>query len=82
MKPAALRQCLHFKSSYNLKNDSDLVIGDEARAFISDDKNNGMWEKRVKEFHGDVKKYLIKYGTANVCIILYIDDFDIFMHVL
>ena len=60
-KPAAIRgqslECVDFKYSYKLKNDSDLVIGDAARAFISDAKNNGLREKRVKEFHGDVKKY-------------------------
>ena len=61
VKPAAIRGVslvdVNFKSPYNLKNDSELVIGDAARAFIADATNNGLREKRVKAFHGDVKKY-------------------------
>ena len=61
VKPAAIRgvslEDVNFKSPYNLKNDSELVIGDAARAFIADATNNGLREKRVKAFHGDVKKY-------------------------
>ena len=39
------------------ENDSELVIEDAARAFIADATNNGLREKRVKAFHGDVKRY-------------------------
>ena len=59
VKPAAIRgvslEDVNFTSAYNQKNDSELVIGDAARAFIADATNNGPHEKRVKVFHGDVK---------------------------
>ena len=48
---------MNFTSAYNHKNDSELVIGDAALAVIADATNNGLREKRVKAFHGDVKRY-------------------------
>ena len=70
VKPAAIRgvsiEDVNFTSAYNHKNDSELVIGDAARAFITDATNNGLREKRVKVFHGDVKRYF----TAVCCYMI------------
>ena len=57
---------VNFTSAYNQKNDSELVIGDAARAFMADATNNGMREKRVKAFLGEVKKYF----TAVCCYMI------------
>ena len=61
MKPSAL-QCkqvteVDFKTSYNLKQKSDLIIGDEARQFIRDEKKNNLKEERLEEFYTAVQKF-------------------------
>ena len=68
VKPAAIRgvsiEDVNFTSAYNHKNDSELVIGDAARVFVADATNNGLREKRVKVFHGDVKRYVKRLCAA------------------
>lgn len=65
VKPSAMSNCtlleVDYQIGYNIKPDSELVIGEHAKEFVKDKESNGLREKKVKEFYGNVKKY---YKTA------------------
>lgn len=60
VKPSALNngrlQDVDFKSRYNLKDDKDLVIGEDCQNYIAD-ASSGLRESRLKDFYSDVRKY-------------------------
>ena len=46
-----------FKSAYNLKQNSDLIIGENAKQFISKGKEVNLREERVSEFYDHVRQF-------------------------
>ncbi|XP_013383769.1 uncharacterized protein LOC106154078 [Lingula anatina] len=52
---------VQFTVSSNIKAENDLLIGDEAKAFLSQKKDNHLRDKRIQEFHKNVKSF---FSTA------------------
>ena len=64
VKPVAIQgKCsmseVQYKVGYHAKANSDLIIGEESRAFIADKDQNALRDSRVEEFFDNVRKYFV-----------------------
>ena len=64
VKPVAIQgKCsmseVQYKVGYHAKANSDLIIGEESRAFIVDKEQNALRDSRVEEFFDNVRKYFV-----------------------
>ena len=50
---------VQYKVGYHAKANSDLIIGEESRAFIADKEQNALRDSRVEEFFDNVRKYFV-----------------------
>ena len=55
----ALPEAVDYKQTYNIKSNSELVIGEEARLFIENKASNHLRESRIEEFYKTVKAYFL-----------------------
>ena len=64
VKPSALLYKdltkVEYKLPYNQKADSELIIGEDARAFLEDKEANHLKDSRIAEFFSNTKKFFVE----------------------